>query len=188
MPQIDRWVINKVFSEFHNIPGKNAHPGLMVNINLSGASINCLGLYDFVKAKIVEYNIDATSLCFEITETVAVRNLHAAINFINDCKKIGIKFALDDFGTGANFFSYLKSLPVDYLKIDGSFVKDIERDKIDREMTETINRIGHLLGKKTIAEFAENENIIEILENIGVDFAQGFGVCKPIPLIGRVQT
>ncbi|PIE60733.1 MAG: GGDEF domain-containing protein [Desulfobulbus propionicus] len=183
MPQIDQWVINKVFSEFHNIRTDEAHAGIMVNINLSGASINGQELYDFIKEKIAEHNIDTASVCFEITETVAVRNLHAAIDFINKCKEIGIQFAIDDFGTGANFFSYLKNLPVDYLKIDGSFVKNIEQDEVDRAMTETINRIGHLLGKKTIAEFAENKAIIEILGDIGVDFAQGFGVCKPMPLI-----
>ncbi len=183
MPQIDQWVINKVFSEFHNIRADHGDSGLMVNINLSGASINCLELCDFIKAKITEYNIDTTSICFEITETVAVRNLRAATDFINECKEIGIQFAIDDFGTGANFFSYLKNIPVDYLKIDGSFVKNIEQDEVDRAMTETINRIGHLLGKITIAEFAENQPIIDILNEIGVDFAQGFGVCKPMPLI-----
>ncbi|PIE67247.1 MAG: GGDEF domain-containing protein [Deltaproteobacteria bacterium] len=183
MPQIDKWVINKVFSEFHNIRTDDAYSGLMVNINLSGASINALGFHDFIKEKVAEYNIDTASICFEITETVAVRNLRAATDFINKCKEIGIQFAVDDFGTGANFFSYLKNMPVDYLKIDGSFVKNIERDEVGRAMTETINRIGHLLGKKTIAEFAENKTIIEILNDIGVDFAQGFGVCKPKPLI-----
>ncbi|MGD9825125.1 MAG: EAL domain-containing protein [Desulfobacter sp.] len=183
MPQIDQWVINKVFSEFHNIRADHSDSGLMVNINLSGASINSLELYDFITAKITEYSIDPTSICFEITETVAVRNLRAATDFINECKKIGIQFALDDFGTGASSFSYLKNMPVDYLKIDGNFVKNIERDDVDRAMTETINRIGHLLGKKTIAEYAENKTIIDILNEIGVDFAQGFGVCKPMPLI-----
>ncbi len=183
MPQIDQWVINKVFSKFHHIRTDDSNDDLMVNINLSGASITDLGLYDFIKEKVAEYKIDTTAICFEITETVAVRNLRAAIDFINKCKEIGIQFAIDDFGTGANFFSYLKHMPVDYLKIDGSFVKNIEQDEVNRAMTETINRIGHLLGKKTIAEFAENKTIIEILNDIGVDFAQGFGVCKPTPLI-----
>ncbi|WP_020586390.1 EAL domain-containing protein [Desulfobacter curvatus] len=183
MRQIDRWVINKVFSEFHNIRVGDTDAGLIVNINLSGASINAPELYDFIKTKMTEHNIDPTSICFEITETVAVRNFPAATDFINKCKKIGIQFALDDFGIGASSFNYVKNMPVDYLKIDGSFVKNIEQDNVDRAMTETINRIGHLLGKKTIAEFAENKTIIEILSDIGVDFAQGFAVCKPMPLI-----
>ncbi|WP_242637522.1 EAL domain-containing protein [Desulfobacter hydrogenophilus] len=185
MPEIDQWVINKVFSEFHNISTDNAGSELVVNINLSGASINSLKLYDFIKEKVIEYSIDTTSICFEITETVAVRNLRAATKFINKCNEIGVQFALDDFGTGVSSFSSLKNMPVDYLKIDGSFVKNIEQDDIDRAMTETINRIGHLLGKKTIAEFAENKAIIEILNDIGVDFAQGYGVCWPTPLIKK---
>ncbi|PIE42940.1 MAG: GGDEF domain-containing protein [Gammaproteobacteria bacterium] len=183
MPQIDRWVINKVFSKFHTLRNSNPDSELMININLSGASINAAGLYDFIKAKIDEYQIDTASICFEITETVAVRTLRSAIEFVTQCKEIGIRFAIDDFGTGASFFSYLKSMPVDYLKIDGSFVRNVERDKVDRAMIETINHIGHLLGKKTVAEFAENDTIIEILNDIGVDFAQGFGVCKPTLLI-----
>lgn len=183
MPQIDRWVINKVFLEFHNIRAVVAKSSLMVNINLSGASINAFELYDFIKAKIAEYSIDTKSICFEIAETVAVRNHRAATDFINKCKKIGIQFALDDFGSGASSFCYLKNMPVDYLKIDGSFVKNIEQDDVDRAVIETINRIGHLLGKKTIAEFADNKTIIEILDDIGVDFAQGYGVCKPMLLI-----
>ncbi len=182
MPQIDKWVINRVFSIFHTIETQSESSDIMVNINLSGASINSPELYDFIKEKIAKYNIDTRSLCFEITETVAVRNLRIATDFIRKCKEIGIQFALDDFGSGASFFGYLKNMPVDYLKIDGSFIQNIEKDQLDREMTEAINRIGHLLGKKTIAEFAENKAIIEILNDIGVDFAQGFGVCKPQPL------
>ncbi len=146
MPQIDQWVINKVLAEFHNIPTDKGYSGLMVNINLSGASINSIDLYDFIMEKIARFDIDTKSLCFEITETVAMRNLRVAIDFINKCKKCGIHFALDDFGTGANFFSYLKNIPVDYLKIDGSFIKNIDRNEVEREMTETINRIGHLLA------------------------------------------
>ncbi len=183
MPEIDKWVIDKLFSEFHNIPVAAGASGLMVNINLSGASINSAGLYDYIKEKVAEYDIDTSSLCFEITETVAVRNLRVAIDFMHQCRKIGIQFALDDFGSGANFFQYLKNMPVDYLKIDGSFVKNIDRDELNREMVRTINSIGHLLGKKTIAEYAESETIIEILGDIDIDFAQGFGVCNPKPLI-----
>jgi EAL domain-containing protein (putative c-di-GMP-specific phosphodiesterase class I) len=108
--------------------------------------------------------------------------MQPAIEFINACKELGIKFALDDFGTGTSSFGYLKNLPVDYLKIDGGFVQNLEKDSVDRAMTETINRIGHIMGKITIAEFAENQSIVNILDNIGVDFAQGFGVCRPIPL------
>lgn len=180
--EVDQWVINKVFSEFKNIQSMYSDSEIMVNINLSGASINSVELFDFINKKSNQYNIKTTSICFEITETVAVRNLRSAIEFINKCKKLGFKFALDDFGTGASSFSYLKNLPVDYLKIDGSFVSDIEHDSVDKTMVQAINQIGHLLGKKTIAEFAENQAIIDILEELGIDFAQGYGVCKPVPL------
>lgn len=180
--EIDRWVINEVFAGFHLLTAAHSGTCLMVNINLSGASINSLNFLEFIKKKVVECNIDPESLCFEVTETVAVKNLRAAIEFINECKKIGIKFALDDFGTGTSSFGYLKNLPVDYLKIDGNFVKNLESDAVDREMTGTINRIGHLMGKLTVAEFAENQSIVTILGEMGVDFAQGYGICLPKPL------
>ena len=182
MPEIDRWVINKVFSGFHLLQEAHNNQTLMVNINLSGASINTLDLVGFIKEKITEFNVDPQCLCFEVTETVAVKHMRSAIEFINECKSLGIKFALDDFGTGTSSFGYLKNLPVDYLKIDGGFVQNLEKDAVDRAMTETINRIGHIMGKITIAEFAENQSIIEILDDMGVDFAQGFGVCRPVPL------
>jgi len=182
MPEVDRWVINNVLSGFYRLQKTYSDQSLMVNINLSGASINSLDLLDYIKEKIVEFNIDPKCLCFEVTETVAVKHMRSAIEFINACKKIGLKFALDDFGTGTSSFGYLKNLPVDYLKIDGGFVQNIEKDAVDRAMTETINRIGHIMGKITIAEFAENQSIVEILDDMGVDFAQGFAICKPIPL------
>jgi len=180
--KIDRWVINKVFSRFHLLASMHSDSALMVNINLSGASINSSGLLKYIKEKVVEFNIDPESICFEVTETVAVKNLQAAIEFINECKKMGIKFALDDFGSGTSSFEYLRNLPVDYLKIDGSFVQNLEKDEVDKEMVGTINRIGHMMGKITIAEFAESESIVGILHEMGVDFAQGYGVCLPKPL------
>jgi len=124
------------------------------------------------------------SICFEITESAAVNNLRKAAEFIRECKSMGFLFALDDFGTGTSAFGYLKGLQVDYLKIDGGFVKNLERDAVDKAMTENINRIGHILGIKTVAEHAENEAIIEELRMMGVDYAQGFGISHPTPLLG----
>ncbi|WP_199711779.1 EAL domain-containing protein [Alginatibacterium sediminis] len=180
--QIDRWVIDKVFADFQQLTDEYQDCSLMVSINLSGASINTGNLLPFIESKVAQYGVDPCSICFEVTETVAVKNLLAATVFINECKTIGFKFALDDFGTGVSSFEYLKKLPVDYLKIDGSFVQNIDTNQIDREMAATINRIAHLLGKLTVAEYAESEDIVDVLDTLGVDYAQGYGVCLPKPL------
>ncbi len=128
--------------------------------------------------------IDGTKICFEITETAAIASFSQANRFIAALKEEqGCKFALDDFGTGLSSFGYLKHFPVDFLKIDGSFVKEILRDPIDREMVRSINEIGHLTGKQTIAEFAENEEIINMLRSLGVDYAQGYGISAPTRIL-----
>src|SRR5690606_1651422 len=119
-------------------------------------------------------------------ETAAIASYSQANRFIHALKEIGCKFALDDFGTGLSSFGYLKHFPVDFLKIDGSFVKEILHDPIDREMVRSINEIGHLTGKQTIAEFAENQEIITMLRGIGVDYAQGYGVSEPKRLLQAV--
>jgi EAL domain-containing protein (putative c-di-GMP-specific phosphodiesterase class I) len=127
--------------------------------------------------------LDGSRICFEITETAAIASYSQANRFIHALKELGCRFALDDFGTGLSSFGYLKHFPVDFLKIDGSFVKEILHDPIDREMVRSINEIGHLTGKQTIAEFAENAEIITMLRGIGVDYAQGYGVEKPKRLL-----
>jgi len=126
-----------------------------------------------------ESGIDGSKLCFEITEHAAISSYAQANRFIRGMQELGCKFALDDFGTGLSSFGYLKHFPVDFLKIDGSFVKEILHDPIDREMVRSINEIGHLTGKLTIAEFAENAEIINMLRNLGVDYAQGYGIASP---------
>ena len=125
--------------------------------------------------------IKSGQICFEVTETVAISNLDSASTFLSILKTIGFSFALDDFGSGLSSFGYLKTLPVDYLKIDGMFVKDIINDPIDRAMVESINNIGHIMGMKTIAEFVENDEIRAVLDDIGVDYVQGYGIGKPEP-------
>jgi EAL domain-containing protein (putative c-di-GMP-specific phosphodiesterase class I) len=183
MPAIDRWVIRKVFAGYRSLlREEGGATGLTCAVNLSGTSLNSEGLIDFIREEARAARLPARAICFEITETAAIHDLQAAERFMRECKALGFEFALDDFGIGSSSFGYLRRLPVDYLKIDGSFVRNIEHDPVDRAMTETINQVGHLLGIRTVAEYAENDRIIEILRQIGVDYAQGFGVSRPSPL------
>ena len=117
--------------------------------------------------------------CFEITETAAIANLRAAMVFISTLKARGCRFALDDFGSGLSSFAYLKTLPVDHLKIDGRFIRNMRHDPIDRAMAESIHQIGHVMGLKTIAESVEDTATLEALRTLGVDYAQGFGIAEP---------
>jgi EAL domain-containing protein (putative c-di-GMP-specific phosphodiesterase class I) len=183
MPAIDRWVVRRVFSRYRDLVAAQGGGRLACAINLSATTINSEGFLDFVRQQARECALPAGSICFEITESSAINNLRHAIEFMRQCKALGILFALDDFGTGMSSFGYLKDLPVDYLKIDGSFVKNLVHDDIDRAMTEAINRIGHIMGIKTVAEYAENAAIIDELRRMGVDYAQGYGVCKPTPML-----
>ncbi len=185
MSNIDRWVIENSFSWLISAADERAQLALC-SINLSGRSLSDEKFLPFVIAKFRETGLDATKICFEITEHAAVQSYSQANRFINALKELGCKFALDDFGTGLSSFGYLKHLPVDYLKIDGSFVKDMLNDPIDREMVRSINEIGHLTDKLTIAEFAENQETIDLLRRMGVDYAQGYGVAEPERVIREV--
>ena len=177
-PKIDRWVIRSAFRWLVSEADERERLALC-SINLSGQSLGDEKFLPFVVDQFQMSGIDATKICFEITETAAIASYSQANRFINALKELGCKFALDDFGTGLSSFGYLKHFPVDFLKIDGSFVKEILHDPIDREMVRSINEIGHLTGKQTIAEFAENEEIITMLRGMGIDYAQGYGVSEP---------
>lgn len=182
MPMIDRWVIESTFkamSEYARIKGKDK---LLWAINLSGQTLSDSDIYTFIVGLQKKHCIDAKQVCFEVTETAAVANLSSATQIMTELKKEGFLFALDDFGSGLSSFSYLKKLPVDYLKIDGSFVKDMLIDPIGLAMVESINQIGHVMGLKTIAEFVESEDILNKLKAINVDFAQGYAIHEPEPL------
>lgn len=181
MPEIDRWIVNNVFAwiennrgEFENMDG--------FSINLSGQSINSEAFLEFLKDTLEAVNFQLDKLTFEITETVASENLMFTKRFINTIKQFGCKFSLDDFGSGYSSYSYLKNLNVDYLKIDGAFVKDIANNKADIAIVKSMNEIAHSLGLKTIAEYVENDEIRLILNDIGVDYGQGYGIHKPMPL------
>jgi diguanylate cyclase (GGDEF)-like protein/PAS domain S-box-containing protein len=177
-PNIDRWVITNCFRWLVSEADERERLSLC-SINLSGQSLGDEKFLPFVVEQFQTSGLDATKICFEITETAAIASYSQANRFINALKELGCKFALDDFGTGLSSFGYLKHFPVDFLKIDGSFVKEILHDPIDREMVRSINEIGHLTGKRTIAEFAENEEIITMLRGMGIDYAQGYGVSEP---------
>jgi diguanylate cyclase (GGDEF)-like protein/PAS domain S-box-containing protein len=177
-PNIDRWVVQHAFQWLVSEADERERLSLC-SINLSGQSLTDDEFLPYVIQQFRQSGIDAGKICFEITETAAIASYAQASRFINALKELGCKFALDDFGTGLSSFGYLKHFPVDYLKIDGSFVKEILHDPIDREMVRSINEIGHLTGKQTIAEFAENKEIITMLKGMGVDFAQGYGVSEP---------
>jgi diguanylate cyclase (GGDEF)-like protein/PAS domain S-box-containing protein len=177
-PNIDRWVIENAFRWLVSEADEREKLS-MCSINLSGQSLGDDKFLPYVIDQFHRSGLDASKICFEITETAAIASFSQANRFIQALKELGCRFALDDFGTGLSSFGYLKHFPVDYLKIDGSFVKEILHDPIDREMVRSINEIGHLTGKQTIAEFAENQEIINMLQSLGVDYAQGYGVSQP---------
>jgi diguanylate cyclase (GGDEF)-like protein/PAS domain S-box-containing protein len=153
-----------------------------VSINLSGPSLTNRNFLESILSIFKEAGVSPNMVCFEVTETVAVKNLDSAINFIRTLKESGFRFALDDFGSGISSFGYLKNLPLDYLKIDGMFVKNIVEDPIDYAIVKSIKEIGHLMGMKTVAEYVENDEVKVMLTAIGIDYGQGYGLGKPKPL------
>lgn len=180
-PALDRWVIQHLFEYLGTTPGLIERLELC-SVNLSGLSLSDEHMLDFISEAFRTWKIPTYKICFEITETAAISNLSYAKHFIDSLRKKGCFFSLDDFGSGLSSFAYLKNLPVDFLKIDGLFVKDILEDKIDWTMVKAINEVGHVMNKKTIAEFVENENIFDLLKTLGVNYAQGYGIAKPVPL------
>jgi diguanylate cyclase (GGDEF)-like protein/PAS domain S-box-containing protein len=187
MPEIDRWVIRTLFAalsaQFQQTPAisEGARLPYLYTVNLSGTSINDECLIDFLKEQFATHKIPPQLICFEITETVAISNLHKAMHSIEELKRIGCYFALDDFGIGMSSFAYLKALPIDYLKIDGYFIQGILRDDFAAAIVEAINRIAQGNGIKTIAEFVADDAILAKVKALGIDFAQGYGIGKPRP-------
>ena len=176
--KIDRWVFESAYAWLTKQPGKRK--GLIsCSVNVSGHSLSDESFLQFIVDKLDEGKILNSTICFEITETAAISRLSNAIRFMEVLKGKGCFFALDDFGSGVSSFGYLKNLPVDFLKIDGMFIRDMVDDPIDLAMVTSINEIGHVMGKKTIAEFVENQEIFDCLVELGVDFAQGYHVGKP---------
>lgn len=189
MHLIDSWVIRTVFSTLGTLyrqtweQCQQTGQDCLYTINLSGSSMNDDEFMDFLQEQFRLYQVPPQVICFEITETIAIRNLGRAVHFMETFRKLGCRFALDDFGSGMSSFAYLKNLPVDYVKIDGGFVKDMLGDPTYLAIVEAINQVGHALGLKTIAEFVENDAILQKLRAMGVDYAQGYGIAQPKPLI-----
>jgi diguanylate cyclase (GGDEF)-like protein len=185
--RIDRWVIAEVFNllDMHRSSVRDIET---CTINLSGPSLCDDDTLDAIKREIAKHaHIRPTQICFEITETAAITNLAKAVRFIEELRGMDFRIALDDFGSGVSSFGYLKNLPVDIIKIDGMFVRDLLNSPLDGVITRSINDIAHEMGKRTIAEFAETAPIIQALRDIGVDYAQGYGVAKPVPLYKLLQ-
>lgn len=179
MREIDRWVVDHALQYVgkHRESGEQFHA-----INLSGASMGDNSLREFVADRLAVHGVDPTGICFEVTETVAIGNFKAAVDFMQALRKLGCRFALDDFGSGLSSFAYLKSLPVDYIKIDGRFIRNLHTDKMDRAIVEAIHRVAHVANLRTIAEFVEDASVVAVLRAVGVDFAQGYGIGRPEPL------
>lgn len=180
MPTLDRWVIKNVLKQISNVPEQTPLP--VFAINLSGQSLNDPHFLDFVTKEIKSSGVHPQMLCFEITEQVAVEDITLINTLMASLKALGCKFSLDDFGTGVSSYGYLRSLDVDYLKIDGSFVKNIANDEVARTMVQSINQVGHTMNLKVIAEYVENEKIMQLLREMGVDYGQGYEIARPGPL------
>jgi diguanylate cyclase (GGDEF)-like protein/PAS domain S-box-containing protein len=186
MPSVDRWVLSETLSWMRRT-SRIAAP-MACCVNLSGRSLCDQRFHEFVMSEIRDAGVDPAHIVFEITETAAVANFAQAQQFIAALKRLGCRFALDDFGSGLSSFAYLKHLPVDYLKIDGNFVRDMASDPVDYAMVEAINHLGHVMGIRTIAEYVETQAVLEKLRTLGVDYAQGFAISHPLPLDKLIVT
>lgn len=179
--RVDRWVIERTLEWMQDNAG---HVDRLeaVNINLSGASLNDDGFLVELESRLREAPVPLDRLCFEITETAAIANLHYTADFMREVRSLGCRFALDDFGTGLSSYAYLQQLPVDCLKMDGVFIRDLNQELTHYAMVRSINELAHFLGLTTIAEFVEDLETLETLREIGVDYAQGYGIARPRPL------
>lgn len=182
MPSIDRWVVRTLFAWLQAQP-RQRPDDFYYSINLSGQSLGDDAFTEFVQDQFRLSGVSPGRICFEVTETAAIANLAQAMLLMSQLQTMGCGFSLDDFGSGMSSFAYLKNLPVDSIKIDGAFVRDMLSDPIDCAMVEAIIRIGHVMGLKTIAEYVENDAIMQRLSEMGVDYVQGFGMHRPEPLV-----
>ncbi len=178
MPTIDRWVVRQALDRLVHRSGSGVKP-FTIAVNLSGTSLNDERFLEYLIAELSGNELVAGAMCFEITETAAIANLGNVVYFMRELKGRGCHFALDDFGSGLSSFMYLKTLPVDYLKIDGQFVENVTRDRVDRSMVEAISQVGKTMGIHTIAERVESAEVLAELARLGIGFAQGFHIAEP---------
>jgi EAL domain-containing protein (putative c-di-GMP-specific phosphodiesterase class I) len=178
MPSIDRWVVRQALDRVVHRMGAGVKL-FTTAVNLSGTSLNDERFLEYLIAELSNHELVAGAMCFEITETAAIANLGNVVYFMRELKGRGCHFALDDFGSGLSSFMYLKTLPVDYLKIDGQFVENVTRDRVDRSMVEAISQVGKIMGIQTIAERVESPEVLAELGRLGVGYAQGFHIAKP---------
>jgi diguanylate cyclase (GGDEF)-like protein/PAS domain S-box-containing protein len=183
--RIDCWVVSSIIRWFQDNPGMDQK--VMFSINLSGRSISSQTFHKFLRETLSESNINLGALCFEITETAVVDNVERSVEFINSIKQLGVRFSLDDFGTGLSSFSYLKQFPVDYLKIDGEFVRDIIEDDKSFVFVRSMTEVGHCLDMKVIAEFVESDTMFDKLREADVDYVQGYTIGKPVSIDTLVE-
>lgn len=184
MPSVDQWVVRHTLALLAAQRAKGLGDDVLLTINLSGQSLGSDEVLAAIERAIEETGVTPANLCFEITETAAIANLAAASRFMRRLRRLGCRFSLDDFGSGLSSFGYLINLDVDCVKIDGHFVKNVLTDPLSRSIVDAINRVGHVMGISTIAEFVESQAIAAALEKLGVDYVQGFGIHKPEPLAG----
>jgi Amt family ammonium transporter len=180
MPSIDRWVVRQALDHVVHRIESGVKP-FTIAVNLSGTSLNDERFLEYLISELSSIELVPGAMCFEITETAAIANMDNVVYFMRELKNRGCHFALDDFGSGLSSFMYLKTLPVDYLKIDGQFVENVTHDPIDRSMVEAISQVGKAMGIHTIAERVESAEVLAELARLGVGFAQGFHIAKPRP-------
>jgi EAL domain-containing protein (putative c-di-GMP-specific phosphodiesterase class I) len=178
MPAIDKWVLGHAFEWACRAENRQA----LLSINLSGSSLGDQSVLQHIESYLEQKPELLGRVCLEITETTAIANLGEALNFMKRLKQRNVRFSLDDFGSGLSSFNYLKTLPVDYIKIDGSFIQDLLDDPVDAAMVESISHVSREMGIQTVAEFVESEALLQRVREMGIDFAQGYAVDKPQPL------
>ena len=177
MPGIDRWVVREALAKV--VARKGSGQRHSISLNLSGTTLNDERFLEFLLSELSQVELEPGALCFEITETAAITHMTNVVYFMRQLKARGVRFALDDFGSGLSSFSYLKTLPVDILKIDGQFVENVVRDPVDRSMVSAICQVARTMGLVTCAERVETQEALDVLTEIGVDYAQGYLIGHP---------